>query len=68
MILFGFSIGKLIISYVPICGVKEYYLACACEELYVPPSAYVGIYGLTVQGSFIRGNFAFVGSEEFASY
>ncbi|CAA7396005.1 unnamed protein product [Spirodela intermedia] len=55
--------GKLIISYVPICGVKEYYLACACEELYVPPSAYVGIYGLTVQASFIRGILDKVGIE-----
>ncbi|CAA6659671.1 unnamed protein product [Spirodela intermedia] len=55
--------GKLIISYVPICGVKEYYLACACEELYVPPSAYVGIYGLTVQASFIRGILDNVGIE-----
>ncbi|XP_078432953.1 signal peptide peptidase [Wolffia australiana] len=55
--------GKLIISYMPLCGVKEYYLACACEELYMPPSAYVSIYGLTVQASFIRGILDKVGIE-----
>lgn len=43
-------------GYMPICGEKEYYLACACGELYVPPSAYVSLLGLTVQQSFLRGN------------
>ncbi|MQL74435.1 hypothetical protein Taro_006798 [Colocasia esculenta] len=47
--------GKLIVCYAPICGEKEYYLACACEELYLPPSAYVALFGLTVQASFVRG-------------
>ncbi|KAI7985254.1 hypothetical protein LOK49_LG14G00359 [Camellia lanceoleosa] len=32
---------------------REYYLACACEELYCPPSAYFSLYGLTVQASFL---------------
>jgi hypothetical protein len=48
--------GKFVVSYVPICGEKEYYLACACGEWYVPPSAYVSLLGLTVQQSFLRGN------------
>ncbi|URE34768.1 Peptidase family S49 [Musa troglodytarum] len=47
--------GKFIVSYVTICGEKEYYLACACGEVYVPPSAYVALYGLTVQSSFLGG-------------
>lgn len=47
--------GKFIVSYVPLCGEKEYYLACACEEVYMPPSAYVGLYGLAVQSSFLGG-------------
>ncbi|KAK4479296.1 hypothetical protein RD792_014807 [Penstemon davidsonii] len=34
--------GKFIVGYVPTCQVKEYYIGCACDELYVPPSAYVG--------------------------
>uniref|UniRef100_A0A1D1Z4I2 Protease 4 n=1 Tax=Anthurium amnicola TaxID=1678845 RepID=A0A1D1Z4I2_9ARAE len=55
--------GKFIVSYLPICGEKEYYLACACEELYLPPSAYVALYGLTVQASFLRGIFDKVGVE-----
>ncbi|CAL9167069.1 unnamed protein product [Musa hybrid cultivar] len=47
--------GKFIVSHVTICGEKEYYLACACGEVYVPPSAYVALYGLTVQSSFLGG-------------
>ncbi|XP_042476217.1 serine protease SPPA, chloroplastic [Macadamia integrifolia] len=55
--------GKFIVGYVPACGEKEYYLACACEELYAPPSAYFALYGLTVQSSFLGGVFEKVGIE-----
>ncbi|XP_031257305.1 serine protease SPPA, chloroplastic [Pistacia vera] len=55
--------GKFIIGYVPACGEKEYYLACACEELYAPPSAYFSLYGLTVQASFLGGVLEKVGVE-----
>ncbi|KAL9243332.1 hypothetical protein vseg_017232 [Gypsophila vaccaria] len=55
--------GKFIVGYVPVCGEKEYYLACACEELYAPPSAYFQLYGLTVQGSFLGGVFEKIGIE-----
>lgn len=48
-------VGKFIIGYVPTCGVKEYYIGSACEELYAPPSAYVGLYGFLVQASFLGG-------------
>ncbi|KAI7986081.1 hypothetical protein LOK49_LG14G00363 [Camellia lanceoleosa] len=34
---------------------ERVYLACACEELYCPPSAYFSLYGLTVQASFLGG-------------
>ncbi|KAG6481123.1 hypothetical protein ZIOFF_057716 [Zingiber officinale] len=47
--------GKFIVSYVPVCREKEYYIACACGELYVPPSAYVGLYGLALQTTFVGG-------------
>lgn len=47
--------GKFVVGFAPACGEKEYYLACACEELYVPPSAYFALYGLTVQASFLGG-------------
>ncbi|XP_048231714.1 serine protease SPPA, chloroplastic isoform X3 [Ricinus communis] len=47
--------GKFIICYVPVCREKEYYLACACDDIYVPPSAYFSLYGLTVQASFLGG-------------
>lgn len=42
-------------AYVPVCREKEYYLACACEETYAPPSAYFSLFGFTVQASFLRG-------------
>ncbi|XP_074579698.1 serine protease SPPA, chloroplastic-like isoform X1 [Curcuma longa] len=47
--------GKFIVSYVPVCREKEYYIACACGELYVPPCANVGLYGLALQTTFVGG-------------
>ncbi|KAI7987169.1 hypothetical protein LOK49_LG13G00174 [Camellia lanceoleosa] len=38
---------------IPLHVEREYYLACACEELYCPPTAYFSLYGLTVQASFL---------------
>lgn len=52
-------LGKFVVGYMPVCGEKEYYLACACGELYAPPSAYVALFGLTVQQTFLRGNFLY---------
>lgn len=54
-------LGKFIIGYVPTCGVKEYYIGSVCEELYAPPSAYVGLYGLLVQASFLCGKLVTLG-------
>lgn len=42
-------------AYVPTCREKEYYVACACDEIYAPPSAYFSLFGLTVQASFLSG-------------
>uniref|UniRef100_A0A0D6R6D8 Peptidase S49 domain-containing protein n=1 Tax=Araucaria cunninghamii TaxID=56994 RepID=A0A0D6R6D8_ARACU len=47
--------GKFIVCYIPVCGEKEYYLACTCGELYAPPGAYITLYGLKVQASFLGG-------------
>ncbi|GJN22137.1 hypothetical protein PR202_gb09675 [Eleusine coracana subsp. coracana] len=47
----------------PVCGEKEYYLACACGELYAPPSAYIALFGLTVQQTFLRGVLEKIGVE-----
>ncbi|XP_030941149.1 serine protease SPPA, chloroplastic-like [Quercus lobata] len=55
--------GKFIVAYVPECCEEEYYLACACEEIYVPPSAYFSLFGLTVEASFLRGVLDNVGIE-----
>lgn len=54
-------VGKFIVAYLPVCQEKEYYLACACEEIYVPPSAYFSLFGLTVQASFLRGKLILLG-------
>ncbi|XP_022769675.1 serine protease SPPA, chloroplastic-like isoform X1 [Durio zibethinus] len=55
--------GKFIIAYIPACEEKEFYLACTCEEIYAPPSAYFSLYGLTVQASFLGGVFEKIGIE-----
>ncbi|CAI9786766.1 unnamed protein product [Fraxinus pennsylvanica] len=55
--------GKFIVGYVPAFGEKEYYIGSACEELYVPPSAYFQLYGLTVSASFLGGVLEKVGVE-----
>ncbi|XP_020239250.1 serine protease SPPA, chloroplastic [Cajanus cajan] len=55
--------GKFVLAYVPLCQEKEYYLACACEEIYAPPSAYFSLFGLTVQASFLRGILDNIGIE-----
>ncbi|KAI3504727.1 hypothetical protein L1887_26405 [Cichorium endivia] len=55
--------GKFIVGYAPAWGEKEYYLGCACEELYAPPSAYFSLYGLTAQASFLGGVLEKIGVE-----
>ncbi|KAK9080369.1 hypothetical protein SSX86_000127 [Deinandra increscens subsp. villosa] len=55
--------GKFIVGYAPLWGEKEYYLGCACEELYAPPSAYFSLYGLSAQAQFLGGVLEKVGVE-----
>ncbi|KAI3686585.1 hypothetical protein L1987_80265 [Smallanthus sonchifolius] len=55
--------GKFIIGYAPEWHEKEYYLGCACEELYAPPSAYFSLYGLTSRAYFFGGVLEKVGVE-----
>ncbi|XP_076922095.1 serine protease SPPA, chloroplastic-like [Bidens hawaiensis] len=55
--------GKFIIGYAPVWHEKEYYLGCACNELYAPPSAYFSLYGLTALTDFYGGVFEKVGVE-----
>ena len=42
-------------AYMELATEKEFYLAAACEEVYVPPSAYVSLKGVAVSGTFLRG-------------
>ncbi|XP_061361036.1 serine protease SPPA, chloroplastic-like isoform X2 [Gastrolobium bilobum] len=56
-------VGKFVVAYVPSCREKEYYLACACEEIYAPPSANFSLFGLAVQAPFLRGVFENLGIE-----
>ncbi|KAM7280236.1 hypothetical protein ACFE04_007370 [Oxalis oulophora] len=55
--------GKFVICFLPACREKEYYLACACQEIYAPPSAYFTLYGLSVEASFLGGVLEKVGVE-----
>jgi len=48
-------VGKFVVAYLPSIREKEYYIACACEEIYAPPSASVSLFGFTIQRTFIRG-------------
>jgi protease-4 len=48
-------VGKFVAAYLPLIREKEYYIACACEEIYAPPSASVALFGFTVEGTFVRG-------------
>jgi protease IV len=34
--------GKMVVAYVPSIEPKEYYLACASDEIFAPPNGYVG--------------------------
>nr|ATB19551.1 putative SPPA1 [Cupressus duclouxiana] len=53
--------GKFVVCYLPVCSEMEYYLACACGEIYVPPGAYIALYGLKVQATFLGGVFEKIG-------
>ncbi|KAI3686584.1 hypothetical protein L1987_80264 [Smallanthus sonchifolius] len=55
--------GKFIIGYALVWHEKEYYIGCACEELYAPPSAYFSLYGFASGASFYGGVFEKVGVE-----
>ena len=57
------SSGKFCVSYMEVGGEKEYFLASAAEEMYVPPSAYFTLKGFAVQGTFLRGVLDKVGVE-----
>ncbi|KAI3673310.1 hypothetical protein L6452_39427 [Arctium lappa] len=55
--------GKFIVGYAPAWSEKEYYLGCACEELYAPPSAYFSLCGLNCRAPFFGGVLEKVGVE-----
>ncbi|CAN0923469.1 Serine protease SPPA, chloroplastic [Linum grandiflorum] len=47
--------GKFVVGYMNCFREKEYYLACACDELYAPALAPFSLYGFTLQSLFFRG-------------
>lgn len=55
--------GKFSIAYSKLMGEKEYYLATACQEIYMPPSASLRLTGFSVAGTFLRGVLEKVGVE-----
>ena len=55
--------GKFTVAYFELGGLKEYLLASACEEVYVPPGAYFSVTGVVIENSFLRGVLEKVGVE-----
>ena len=55
--------GKATVAYMKRGGEKEYYLATACDEIYVPPTAQLSLRGLSVGSAFLRGVLDKVGVE-----
>ena len=57
------SSGKFTVCYMKQAGEKEYYLASAFKEIYIPPSASLSLRGFTVSGGFLRGVLDKIGVE-----
>ena len=55
--------GRPAVAYMQSGGEKEYAIAAACGEVYVPPTAQLALRGLSVQGQFLRGVLDKVGVE-----
>lgn len=55
--------GKFTVAYAELASMKEYYVMSCCEEIYVPPAAYMSLRGVAVSGSFLRGVLEKVGVE-----
>jgi len=55
--------GKFAVAYMELGGEKEYYLASACSEVILPPSANLSLRGLSVSGTFLRGVLDKIGVE-----
>lgn len=53
--------GKFTIAYMERAGEKEYYLASAFNEIFVPPSGGLSLRGFAATGSFLRGALEKVG-------
>ncbi|CAN0923478.1 Serine protease SPPA, chloroplastic [Linum grandiflorum] len=55
--------GKFVVGYMFGFREKEYYLACACDELYAPAFAPFSLYGFTLHSVFLRGIYEKLGLE-----
>ncbi|CAI0544047.1 unnamed protein product [Linum tenue] len=47
--------GKFVVGYMSFFKEKEYYLGCACDELYAPSFAHFSLYGFALTSVFLRG-------------
>ncbi|CAN1831992.1 Serine protease SPPA, chloroplastic [Linum perenne] len=54
---------KFVIGYMNGFREKEYYIGCACDELYAPTFAPFSLYGFTLQSIFLRGVYEKMGLE-----
>ncbi|CAN0923466.1 Serine protease SPPA, chloroplastic [Linum grandiflorum] len=47
--------GKFVVGYMSTFREKEYYIGCACDELYAHALSPFSLYGFTLQSMFLRG-------------
>ena len=47
--------SKFTMAFMELATEREFYVASSCEEVYMPPSAYVSLRGLAVSATFLRG-------------
>ncbi|KAK9824686.1 hypothetical protein WJX72_012391 [[Myrmecia] bisecta] len=55
--------GKFAVCYMTTASEKEYFLASACQEVYMPSTAQLSLRGFAVSGTFLRGVLDKVGVE-----
>ena len=48
--------GKFCWAYMELGGEKEYFLACACSQIFIPPSSAFSLRGFAVQGTMLHAH------------
>lgn len=57
------SLGKRVVAYVPSADTRDYCVACAADDILMPPTAYLNLLGVRVEAMFLRDALKSVGIE-----